>query len=155
MKINDKTKAPYEVLDFTKRDIIGVAIADAFLIPLDILGIIHSKDQIVYFIGCCLVLIFLLYALASPVLLPEQMIFDNDGFIHLKRNRLNGKEIKDVYLWKDIKYITGCSVGLGEYDPYITIMYKKRPITIPCSPAKYKEFAKLAVKYSGRKNITE
>jgi hypothetical protein len=155
MKINDKTKAPYEVLDFTKRDIIGVAIADAFLIPLDILGIIHSKDQIVYFIGCCLGLIFSVYALASPVLHPEQMIFDNDGFIHLKRNRLNGKEIKDVYLWKDIKYITGCYASLGENNHYITIMYKKRPITLPCSLAMYKEFAKLAVKYSGRKNIIE
>ena len=60
------------------------------------------------------------------------MIFYNDGFIHLKRNRITGKKTKIVYRWDDIQYIRGHGGGAYGIHPRLLINYKKKlvdPVT--------------------------
>lgn len=159
-------EAPYEVLDFTKRNIIGVVLAAAFILPLSVWYLLSSWDKIFYPIYAFTTILMIIYALLAAIICEDQLIFTNDGFIHLKRNRVTKTETQNVYRWNDIQYIRGHGGGKYGRSPYLLINYNKTlidPTTgekklldkIPFIPSMYKKFTDLSVKYSGRKNIVK
>lgn len=156
----------YEVLDFTRRNIIGTVLATAFLLPLSVWCLVSCWDNIIYPICAFAILLMIIYALLESIICKDQMIFYNDGFIHLKQNRITGKKTTIVYRWDDIQYIRGHGGGAYGIHSRLLINYKKKlvdPVTgekklhdeIPFIPSMYKKIAELAVKYSGRKNIVK
>ena len=85
----------------------------------------------------------------------EKYLFDYDGFIHLTRDPITGKETKDIYRWSDVKFLR-FHYTLKPARGYLKIDYKRKGYDNIHFPYVVSEkFAKLAIKYSGRKNIVK
>lgn len=101
----------------------------------------------------CLVAIYLLI---DSFVIDFKILFDNNGFTIIKRNRINSIEDKRFYRWKDVKYLEFAGLHSKYSDITLNIRYKRKGgwETI-CfrGIARYSKFKKLAKQYSGRDDI--
>ena len=155
--MKNKSENSSEILDCRKPVIIVLVITTVLSLAIVIGVIVASWDET----EPRVLIIFSL--LPTPLICltiysffyQEKYLFDYDGFIHLTRDPITGKETKDIYRWSDVKFLR-FHYTLKPAHGYLKIDYNRKgydDIHFPYAVSE--KFAKLAIKYSGRKNIVK
>ena len=156
--MKNKSENSSEILDCRKPVIIGLVITTVLSIAMVIWIIVVNWDGTeprVLIIVFSLLPVPLILVTIYSFFYEEKYLFDYDGFIHLTRDPITGKETKDIYRWSDVKFLR-FHITLKPAHGYLQIDYKRKGYDDIHFPYVVSEkFAKLAIKYSGRKNIVK
>ena len=155
--MKNKSENSSEILDCRKPVIIVLVITTVLSLAI-VIGVIvaswNETEPRVLIIFSLLPIPLIFWTIYS-FFYQEKYLFDYDGFIHLTRDPITGKETKDIYRWSDVKFLR-FHYTLKPAHGYLKIDYKRKGYDdIHFHYVVSEKFAKLAIKYSGRKNIVK
>ena len=153
-----KADKPYTVLSYSPiKRFLAISLLVGNLALLIFIFIIEGSTISLWWylflsIGCLVGI----YVVIDSFVIDFKILFDNNGFTIIKRNRINSIEDKLFCRWEDVKYLE--FVGLHSKYSEITLKIRyKRKVgweTICFGGiARYSKFKKLAKQYSGRDDI--
>lgn len=125
--MKNKSENSSEILDCRKPVIILLVITTVLSLAIVIWVIVASWDETeprVLIIFSLLPTPLIFWTIYS-FFYQEKYLFDYDGFIHLTRAPITGKETKDIYRWSDVKFLR-FHYNLKPARGYLKIDYKRK-----------------------------
>ena len=153
-----KADKPYTVLSYSPiKRFLAISLLVGNLALLIFIFIIEGSTISLWWylflsIGCLVGI----YVVIDSFVIDFKILFDNNGFTIIKRNRINSIEDKLFCRWADVKYLKFVGLHSKYGDITLKIRYKRKAgwETICFGGiARYSKFKKLAKQYSGRDDI--